>query len=267
MSTLLWSLQSVMTSSMTILVSSSREIRTDRSSRTHCRSCRTHVHGFSQSSRMTISVSGIVLGVRRGLRRGANAADGSERRYVDTRARMSIIEVRCMSYCSRRKKERAQGGIPYPHGLHPTHRHKCSQEQTGSRWGEFFPFVFRRAIEGLTDLRKGSRGTLSGWLVYRLQYLGPGRRLANLRTAQQKQENHKETQIARTQNQKRLLWQSFPRRYAVEHGRPDILLPILARRSAAITILRTGILTQSRCAIPYTCHAVCIIPAALVFRE
>lgn len=37
------------------------------------------------------------LGVRRGFSRGANEADGSVRRYVETRARMSVMEQRSVS--------------------------------------------------------------------------------------------------------------------------------------------------------------------------
>lgn len=84
---------SVMVSSITIFVSSSSETSICRSRRTHSLSCRTQVHGSVQSSNITTKVSGILCGVRSGLRRGAKAGEGSERRYADTRARVSCIPL------------------------------------------------------------------------------------------------------------------------------------------------------------------------------
>lgn len=77
---LLRSRHSVMVSSITNLVSSSSETSTERSRRVHSLSLRTHVHGSDQSIRMTTSVSGTDLGVRSGLRSGANDGEGSDRR-------------------------------------------------------------------------------------------------------------------------------------------------------------------------------------------
>jgi hypothetical protein len=79
-----------MTSSMTILVESSNDISTDRRRRTHSRNCRTQVQGEDQSSNITMSVSGTDCGVKRGRKRGAKEGDGSERRYIETRARISV---------------------------------------------------------------------------------------------------------------------------------------------------------------------------------
>ena len=88
---------SVIVSSITIFVSSSSEISTCRSNLTHSRSRRTQLHGSDQSSRITTSVSGILCGVKRGFRSGAKDGDGSERRYAETRARVSIALVRLTS--------------------------------------------------------------------------------------------------------------------------------------------------------------------------
>lgn len=89
---LLRSRHSVMVSSITNLVSSSSETSTERSRRVHSLSLRTHVHGSDQSIRMTTSVSGTDLGVKSGLRRGANDGEGSDKRYAETRARVSARE-------------------------------------------------------------------------------------------------------------------------------------------------------------------------------
>lgn len=91
------SFHSVMTSSMTILVESSNDINTDLKSRIHSRSCRTQVHGEDQSRSITISVSGTDCGVRRGRKRGAKDGDGSDRRYIETRARISMVMI--ISFC------------------------------------------------------------------------------------------------------------------------------------------------------------------------
>lgn len=60
-----------------------------RKKRTHSLSRRTQVHGSDQSIKITTNVSGTLLGVRSGLRSGAKESEGSERRYVETRARVS----------------------------------------------------------------------------------------------------------------------------------------------------------------------------------
>lgn len=91
---LLRSRHSVIVSSMAILVSSSTETSTERSRRTHSRSRRIHVHGSDQSIRITTSVSGTDWGVKSGLRRGAKDREGSDKRYAETRARVSFSKGR-----------------------------------------------------------------------------------------------------------------------------------------------------------------------------
>ena len=51
--------------------------------------CRIQRHGSFQSSNMTRSVSGMKCGVNIGFRRGAKAVEESERKYIDSLARMS----------------------------------------------------------------------------------------------------------------------------------------------------------------------------------
>ena len=60
-----------------------------RSSTIQSRSCRTQCHGSFQSSRITRRVSGIDCRVNTGFSKGANDGEGSERRYIDNRARIS----------------------------------------------------------------------------------------------------------------------------------------------------------------------------------
>ena len=80
-----------MTSSIRSVDSCSRPDMTFWRSTTQSRVCRTHFHGSDQSSKNTMRVSGIDVGVKRGLSNGANAGEGSERKYIDNRARISDL--------------------------------------------------------------------------------------------------------------------------------------------------------------------------------
>lgn len=51
--------------------------------------CRTHSQGSAQSSRRTTRVCGTVREVSSGLIKGEKADEGSERKYIDKRARSS----------------------------------------------------------------------------------------------------------------------------------------------------------------------------------
>ena len=79
----------IMTSSIAVMQLTSRDCRMSRSMRIHSCSWRSQTWGCDQSSRTTISVFGMVSGVRSGLMREVKAGDGVERRYSDMRARVS----------------------------------------------------------------------------------------------------------------------------------------------------------------------------------
>lgn len=132
------SLHSVMVSSITTFVSSSREMSTCRRRRTHSLSCRIQVHGSDQSRRTTTSVSGIELGVRRGLRRGANDSEGSESRYAETRANVSRDDQFRLNPMDKERRH-----YSYPPGPHPAHPDMCIPTRTGWRQAELVPSASR----------------------------------------------------------------------------------------------------------------------------
>ena len=105
-----------MTFSIVSVVSLSRDEVTLRRNLTQLRTCRTHSHGSAQSSRITSSVSGIVRGFNRGLSKGANDGEGSEMRYSDKRARISMSSsVPCPEAIK-------VSHFLYLHGLRQAHR-------------------------------------------------------------------------------------------------------------------------------------------------
>jgi hypothetical protein len=82
--------QPIMTSSIFSLQSASSETRRVLSSRIQSRNCLSQNHGCDQSRSTTMSVLGIVCGVKRGWRRGVKDGEGSVRRYTERRASMSF---------------------------------------------------------------------------------------------------------------------------------------------------------------------------------
>lgn len=121
--------QSAMTSSITNFVSSSTVTRTDRRSLIHCRNCLGHFHGSDQSNNSTTSVFGTDLAVIRGFRSGAKEGDGSERRYMETRARISNFHVNLESA--------SQQGLAYPLDPHLERLDRCSRARIGWQLEEF----------------------------------------------------------------------------------------------------------------------------------
>ena len=85
----LLSFQAVIFSSMAIFVSSSSDRITERSKRTHCRSCLGHLKGSDQSRRIAMRVLGTVFGVKSGLSKGAKDGAGVDSIQMDNLARVS----------------------------------------------------------------------------------------------------------------------------------------------------------------------------------
>jgi len=81
--------QLIITSSILALQSSSRETSKVRRSLIQFRNSLNQNHGVDQSSRTTMSVLGIVWGVKSGFKRGVNDGEGSARRYIERRASIS----------------------------------------------------------------------------------------------------------------------------------------------------------------------------------
>lgn len=162
-----------MISSITSFVSSSSEISTDRSRRTHSRSCRTQVQGFDQSSRMTIRVSGTDWGVRRGLRRGAKEGEGSERRYAETRARVSVrawsVQMSNQSTRSLEHELKSKIKTSYLPDPHPEHPDTYTPAQTGSRWGVLSPSFSDSPVWDLKGPQRAFPETPSGSPVFLLK--------------------------------------------------------------------------------------------------
>lgn len=81
--------QSFIVASMASLVSSSRVDIIPLRNTIQSRNWRIQAQGSAQSRKITNKVSGIVLGVSFGFSNGAKACKGSERKYMDKRARIS----------------------------------------------------------------------------------------------------------------------------------------------------------------------------------
>lgn len=81
--------QSFIVDSMTSVVSSSSVEIIPLRNTIQSRNWRTQAQGSAQSKNITTKVSGTVLGVNFGFNNGAKAGEGSERRYMDKRARKS----------------------------------------------------------------------------------------------------------------------------------------------------------------------------------
>jgi hypothetical protein len=144
------SLHSVIVSSITIFVSSSREMSTCRRRRTHSLSRRIHVQGSDQSSRITTNVSGTDWAVKSGLRRGAKDKEGSESRYAETRAKVSLTFILAAI-------SKVQGTVKvfnldhiYLLGQHPEHPGMCILKRTDWRLGVLFPSACRLTSWDLT---------------------------------------------------------------------------------------------------------------------
>lgn len=148
---------------MTILVESSNDISTDLNSRIQSRNCRTQVHGEDQSRSITISVSGTDCGVKRGRKRGAKDGDGSERRYIETRARISIVMIISFHGIVNEKLRT---------NLHDQHRGRLGMynpEQNHLQWAPLFPFFSRLVAADLRDPKIKYPEILFGCRVYLLQ--------------------------------------------------------------------------------------------------
>lgn len=83
--------QSFMCSAMISLISSSRQEMICFKNRIQSLNCRTHSQGSAQSSKRTARVWGTVREVSSGFIKGEKAGEGSERKYIDRRARMSVF--------------------------------------------------------------------------------------------------------------------------------------------------------------------------------
>lgn len=151
-----------MTSSIFSLQSASSETSRVLRSRIQSRNCLSQNHGCDQSSSTTIKVFGIVSGVRSGCSRGVNDGEGSERRYIERRARMSV-----------RREQYPYDRMSHAHlrGLRPEHHDMCNPTQSCLQRVAVCYSV--GLLPFLTRPRRGSRGILfaiRGFLLKEISY-------------------------------------------------------------------------------------------------